>query len=305
MQAGVLIPAAGPKATPENIVKVAGLAERLGYHSVWVTDHVILPHQVESFYPYRANGRWDYPATTNWLDPLLALSWAGAVAPSLRLGTSVLVAPMRNPVLLAKQVATLDHLSGGRVELGLGAGWMEEEFDLVGAAFADRGSRLVEMVELMRTLWSGATVDFQGRYWQVSGAQMYPRPMHGSVPIAFGGHTEAALRRVARIADAWQPTQISIDQLRDGIRRLRTYCEARGRDPDSVALMARPGNVYEVNAQTHAIHQELGIDHVILDTVIMSSDMSELVDKMHGWAELIGLHSRERTGERIDRLKQA
>jgi probable F420-dependent oxidoreductase len=292
MEAGVLIPAAGPKATPQNIVMVAGLAEKLGYHSVWVTDHVILPHTVESFYPYRKNGRWDYPATTNWLDPLLALSWAGAVAPSLKLGTSVLIAPMRHPVLLAKQVATLDHLSGGRVELGLGAGWMAEEFDLLGASFADRGSRLVEMVELMRALWSGDTVEFQGRYWQVSGAQMYPRPVHGTVPIAFGGHTDAALRRVARIADAWQPTQITIDELRNGIQRLRQYCLEGGRDPDSVTLMARPGNIYHVDARTHAIHEELGIDHVILDTVIMSDDMSELVEKMHGWAEVIGLKSR-------------
>jgi probable F420-dependent oxidoreductase len=292
VKAGVLIPNAGPKATPAHIVEVASLAERLGYHSVWVTDHVILPHSVDSYYPYRKNGRWDYPATTNWLDPLLALSWAGAVAPNLWLGTSVLVAPLRNPVLLAKQVATLDHLSGGRLLLGLGAGWMEEEFDRVGTSFDDRGSRLVEMVELMRSLWSGETVDFHGRFWQLGGAQMYPRPVHGQVPIAFGGHTDAALRRVARIADAWQPTQITVGELRDGIGRLRRYCEARDRDPDSVTLMARPGNVYEVDAETHAIHQELGIDHIILDTVIMSPDMSELVEKMHSWAELLGLTRR-------------
>jgi probable F420-dependent oxidoreductase len=289
MEAGVLIPSAGPKASPHNIVEVARLAEQLGYHSVWVTDHVILPHQVESYYPYRKNGRWDYPANTNWLDPFLALAWAGAVAPSLKLGTSVVVAPLRNPVLLAKQVASLDYLSGGRVLLGLGAGWMGEEFSMISGGFEDRGSRLVEMVELMRALWSGETVDFHGKFWQVSGAQMYPLPAQGKVPIAFGGHTDAALRRVARIADAWQPTQVTIKQLRDGITRLRRYCEARGRDPESVTLMARPGNVYDVDAEAHAIHQELGIDHVILDTVIMGPDMSELVDKMSRWAEVIGL----------------
>jgi probable F420-dependent oxidoreductase len=292
VQAGVLIPAAGPKASPENIVAVAALAERLGFHSVWVTDHVILPHRVDSYYPYRKNGRWDYPATTNWFDPLLALGWAGAVAPSVKLGTSVVVAPLRNPVLLAKQVATLDVLSGGRVVLGLGAGWMKEEFDRVGASFADRGSRLVEMVKLMRALWSGETVKFHGRYWQIDDAQMYPRPVHGSVPIAFGGHTDAALRRVARAADAWQPTQITIDQLRDGIGRLRLYCEEQGRDPTSVEVMVRPGNVYEVNPETHAVHQELGVSHVVLDTVIMSADMSELLEKMTYWAEVIGLQRR-------------
>ena len=294
MQAGVLIPSAGPKASPENIVQVARLAERLGYHSVWVTDHVILPHQVDAYYPYRANGRWDYPPTTNWLDPLLALAWAGAAAPSLELGTSVLVAPLRNPVLLAKQVASLDSLSGGRVRLGLGAGWMREEFTRVGVSFDDRGSRLVEMVRLMRALWSGETVDFHGRFFEVTGAQMYPVPVTRRVPIAFGGHTEAALRRVARIADAWQPTQISLADLRSGITRLRELCDARVRDPASISIMARPGNVYQVNAETHAVHQELGVDHVILDTVIMSPDMSELIEKMSKWAEVIGLEARPR-----------
>ena len=292
MEAGVLIPSAGPKASAHNIVEVARLAERLGYHSVWVTDHVILPHQVDAYYPYRKNGRWDYPATTNWLDPLLALAWAGAAAPSLKLGTSVMVAPLRNPVLLAKQVASLDYLSGGRALLGLGAGWMREEFSRVDAPFDDRGSRLIEIVQLMRALWSGETVDFQGRFFHVRGAQMYPLPVQGSVPIAFGGHTDAALRRVARVADAWQPTQISLLDLRSGIARLRAYCEARGRDPSSVSVMARPGNVYEVNAETHAVHQELGVEHVILDTVIMSPDMSELVDKMSRWAEVLGLTPR-------------
>jgi len=292
MEAGVLIPSAGPKATPENILDVARLAERLGYHSIWVTDHVILPHQVESSYPYRVNRRWDYPPETNWLDPLLALSWAGAVAPSLQLGTSVLVAPLRNPILLAKQLSSLDYLSGGRVNLGLGSGWMEEEFDLIGAPYADRGRRLIEMVRLMRELWSGETVNFHGEFWTATGAKMYPRPARGTIPISFGGHTDGAIRRTAQVADAWQPTQITVAQLRDGIRKLREFSEAVDRDPASVKIMARPGNVYAVDAETHAIHQELGVDHIILDTVIMSPDQSELVEQMHRWADVIGLTPR-------------
>jgi probable F420-dependent oxidoreductase len=292
VEAGVLIPNAGPKATPENIVDVARLAERLGYHSIWVTDHVILPHRVDSSYPYRVNRRWDYPPETNWLDPLLALSWAGTVAPSLQLGTSVLVAPLRNPILLAKQLSSLDYLSGGRMNLGLGSGWMEEEFDLIGAPYADRGRRLVEMIRLMRELWSGETVDFHGTYWTVTGAKMYPRPTRGTIPIALGGHTDAAIRRVAEIGDAWQPTQITVEQLRAGIQKLRAYCEAAGRDPATVTIMARPGNVYAVDAETHAIHQELGVGHVILDTVIMSADQSNLVEQMHRWSEVIGLTPR-------------
>ena len=139
-----------------------------------MTDHVILPHKVESSYPYRENRRWDLPARDQLARSDARASWAGAVAPSSQLGTSVLVAPLRNPMLLAKQVSSLDHLSGGRVELGLGAGWMEEEFDLIGAPFADRGRRLIEMVRLMRELWSGETVDFQGGYWRTAAHRCTP-----------------------------------------------------------------------------------------------------------------------------------
>src|SRR5690606_11031473 len=141
---------------------------------------------------YRQNGRWDYPADTNYLDPLLTLAWAGAVAPSLTLGTSVLIAPLFNPPILAKQVATLDYLTGGRVILGIGAGWMEEEFNLLSVAFADRGKRVVEMVKLMRTLWTGTTVDFTGGLWRISECKMHPRPAQPSVPIVWGGHSDAA-----------------------------------------------------------------------------------------------------------------
>jgi probable F420-dependent oxidoreductase len=210
----------------------------------------------------------------------------------LQLGTSVLVAPLRNPILLAKQLSSLDYLSGGRMNLGLGAGWMGEEFDLIGAPYADRGQRLIEMVRLMRELWTGETVDFHGAYWTVTGAKMYPRPTRGTIPISFGGHTDAAIRRAAQIADAWQPTQITVAQLRDGIRKLRQYAVEADRDPDSVTIMARPGNVYAVDATTHAIHQELGVGHIILDTVIMSADQAELIDQMHGWADVIGLTPR-------------
>ena len=121
MEIGVIIPSASLETSPDNIVATARLAAELGYHSLWLTDHVVLAERVDAYYPYRSHGRWDYPPDTYWLDPLLSLAWAGAAAPSLKLGTSVLVLPIRNPVLLAKQVASLDYLTGGRVLLGVGA----------------------------------------------------------------------------------------------------------------------------------------------------------------------------------------
>src|SRR5690606_3136969 len=222
-----------------NLVTVARWAEELGYHSLWVTDHVILPEQVDAYYPYRSHGRWDYAPDTMWLDPLLSLAWGAAAAPSLKIGTSVMVIPLRNPILLAKQLSTLDYLTGGRVILGAGVGWMEEEFGLIGVPFESRGKRAVEMVALMRELWSGETVDFHGEFWQVSGAKMHPTPVRSSIPVVWGGHSDAALRRVARVGDGWHPTQITLEQLSEGITKLRSYCERYGRDPDSVMIVAR------------------------------------------------------------------
>ncbi|NJL44278.1 MAG: LLM class flavin-dependent oxidoreductase, partial [Nitrosarchaeum sp.] len=158
MEVGVIIHNAGDKANPENLIKTAQWAEALGYHSIWLTDHVVLKEEVNSWYPYRTHGRWDYPPDTKWIDPLLTLAWAGAAAPTLKLGTSVLVVPLRNPILLAKQLASLDFLTGGRVILGAGAGWMAEEFELIGQDYANRGKRVLEMVELMRQLWRGEMV---------------------------------------------------------------------------------------------------------------------------------------------------
>src|SRR4030067_3529911 len=125
MEVGTRLTNAGAKAKPENIITVARWAEELGFSTVWVSHHIVLPERVDSYYPYRPNGRWDYPSDTNYLGRLLTLAWVGAAAPSLKLGTSVFVAPLYNPVVLAKQVASLHYLTDGRVILGIGAGWME------------------------------------------------------------------------------------------------------------------------------------------------------------------------------------
>jgi probable F420-dependent oxidoreductase len=294
MEVGIIVHNAGAKASPENIVMTARWAEELGYHSLWLTDHVVLPEEVNSWYPYRTHGRWDYPPDTIWLDPLITLAWAGAAAPTLKLGTSVLVVPLRNPVLLAKQLASLDFLTGGRVILGAGAGWMAEEFNLIGQSFANRGRRLLEMVKLMRELWTGETVDFRGEFYQVSGCQMHPRPVHGTIPVLFGGHSDAAIKRAARLGDGWHPTQITLEQLVEGINKLRGYCQEFGRDPASVLIVARPGDKYEITPETHAKHLELGVNHLVVDTPIKQEDpdLSLLRAKMEQAAAVCGLTPR-------------
>ena len=293
MEIGVRLPGAGAKVSPENIVTAARWAEELGYHSVWVSDHVALPEKVDSFYPYDLQGRWPYPADTNWLDPLLALAWASGVAPSVKLGTSVIIVPLRNPTLLAKQLSSLDYLSRGRVILGVGAGWMEEEFDLIDVPFDRRGPRTAEMIALMRAFWTGETIDFQGEFYQVSGCKMYPRPVQPTIPIVWGGHSDAALKRVARIGDGWHPTQITLEQLTEGVGRLRRFCEEYGRDPASLLVIARPGKVYPINAETQTQHQELGVQHVVIDPPLDGPDLSNFRVEMERVAELCGLQPRK------------
>ena len=294
MELGVILPSAGPNTGADNIVATAGLAAELGFHSLWLTDHVVLAERVDAVYPYRSHGRWDYPPDTPWLDPLLSLAWAGAAAPKLKLGTSVLVLPIRNPVLLAKQVASLDYLSGGRVILGVGAGWMEEEFDIIGEPYSGRGPRAEEMVALMRRYWSGESVEFEGRHYRTAApARMHPRPVQARVPIVWGGHSDSALRRVARHGDGWHPTQISLAALEQGLSRLHGHCEDAGRDPRELTLIVRPGDTYEVDEEAHARHLELGVDHLVIDTPIKEPDpdLSRLRAKMERIASICGTGS--------------
>jgi probable F420-dependent oxidoreductase len=209
-------------------------------------------------------------------------------------GTSILVVPLRNPLLLAKQLATMDFLTGGRVILGAGAGWMKEEFDLIGQSYTNRGKRLLEMVQLMRRCWSGEVVDFRGEFYQVSGFQMYPPPVKRDIPVIWGGHSDAAIRRCARTGDGWHPTQITIEQLRDGIAKLREYCKEYDRDPTRVPIVARPGNTYVVDDDAHAHHLELGVTHLVADTPIKQEDpdLKILRGEMERIARVCGLQAR-------------
>ena len=145
----------------------------------------------------------------------------------------------------------------------------------------------------MRVFWTGETIDFQREFYQVSGCKMYPRPVQPTIPIVWGGHSDAALKRVARIGDGWHPTQITLEQLTEGVGRLRRFCEEYGRDPASVLVIARPGKVYPINAETQARHQELGVQHVVIDPPLDGPDLSNFRAEMERVAELCGLQPRK------------
>ena len=217
------------------------LAEELGFESVWGGEHVILPSAIESKYPYTADGKIPAEPDTPIPDPLIWLAFAAAAAPTLRLGTCILIVPQRNPLVLAKELATLDRLSGGRVELGLGVGWMREEFDALGVPWERRGARNDEYIAAMRALWAGPHASFSGEFVNFPPVTCSPRPVNGNIPVIVGGDTEAAIQRVARIADGYFPGEGDPVRLGGLIARVRVATEKAGRDPAGIAINAMFG----------------------------------------------------------------
>ncbi len=204
---GCSLPTRGPMAGPEALRSLAQRAEDLGYDSVWVSDHIILPRQVGSFYPYAADGVATFRPDEPYYEPLAALNFLAGCTQRVRLGTHVLILPYRNPVLTAKMLATLDVLSGGRVILGAGVGWMEEEFLALGLdTYHQRGAVTDEYIELYKELWTKDEPVFEGKYYQLSGSGFQPKPVQSPhPPIWIGGHTGPAIRRAAKYGDGWMP----------------------------------------------------------------------------------------------------
>jgi probable F420-dependent oxidoreductase len=218
--------------------EVCQRADAAGFDSVWGGEHVILPTSIESRYPYTEDGKIPAEPDTPIPDPLIWLAFAAAAAPTLRLGTCILIVPQRNPVVLAKELATLDVLSGGRLELGLGVGWMKEEFEALGVPWERRGARTDEYVAAMRALWAGPHAEFHGEFVDFPPVTCSPRPVHSRIPIVVGGDTDAALERVVRLADGYFPGEGAPDRLGTLLRRLRDTAERAGRDPAEIEINA-------------------------------------------------------------------
>ncbi|MCZ6618504.1 MAG: LLM class F420-dependent oxidoreductase [Gammaproteobacteria bacterium] len=224
-----------------SALEICRCAESAGFESVWGGEHVIIPDSIASKYPYSADGKIPAEPDTPVPDPLIWLAFAAAAAPTLRLGTCILIVPQRNPLVLAKELATLDQLSGGRVELGLGVGWMKEEFDALGVSWPRRGARNDEYIAAMRALWAGPHAEFHGEFVDFEPVTCSPRPVNGSIPVLVGGDTEAAIQRAVRIADGYFPGEGDAERLGELIGRLRKAAETAGRDPNSIEINAMFG----------------------------------------------------------------
>lgn len=216
-------------------------AESAGFESLWGGEHVIMPDSIESKYPYTSDGKIPAQPDTPVPDPLIWLAFAAAAVPTLKLGTCILIVPQRNPLILAKELATLDQLSGGRVELGLGVGWMREEFEALGVPWERRGARNDEYIAAMRELWKGPSAEFHGEFVDFDPVTCSPRPVNGDIPILVGGDSDAAIQRAVRLADGYFPGEGDADRLRALLNRLHLAAEKAERDPKSIEVNAMFG----------------------------------------------------------------
>src|SRR5262249_49833538 len=234
---GLMYSNAGPFAFPEILTHLATTAERVGVESIWAVEHVVIPVGYKSTYPYDPSGKIPAPEQMPLPDPLISLAYAAAVTKTLRLATGILILPQRHPLYVAKEVASLDVLSGGRLILGIGVGWLKEEFQALGIPFEERAARTAETVRAMRSLWKPAPESFSGKFFRWRPLESHPKPVQQpGVPIVLGGHTEIAARRAARYGDGFFPGVTDEEKLTSLLRIMREECAKVGRDPATIEI---------------------------------------------------------------------
>src|SRR5215468_6623957 len=237
MKFGLMYANAGPFAFPEMLAHLATTAERCVVESIGTVEHVVIPVGYKSTYPYDPSGKIPAPAQLPTPDPLVALGYAAAVTKTLRLATGILILPQRHPLYVAKEVASLDVLSGGRVILGIGIGWLEEEFDALGIPFEERAARTSESVRALRSLWKPEAEPFEGKFFHWPKLESHPKPVQQpGVPIVVGGHTELAARRAARYGDGFFPGVADDEKLGWLLGIMKDECKKVGRDPSTIEV---------------------------------------------------------------------
>ena len=273
MDVGVFVPLGNGNATPEIVRALGPAVEERGFESIWVPEHVVLFDEYESEYPYSPDGKFPGGSESGMLEPLTALTYLAAVTDRVRLGTGICLVPQRNPVYTAKQVTDLDSLSGGRVEFGVGVGWLREEFEAVAMPFERRGLRTDEHLAVMKSLWTDDVSEFHGELYDLNPCRMYPKPIQTPhPPIHVGGESDAAMRRVARHGQGWFSFNRLPGDLAEPLGRLDAVLDAHGRSRSEIVLTVCP----YFNAVTPELVEQYaaaGVDRLVVLALAFSVDM--------------------------------
>ncbi len=289
MKFGIMYANAGPCGLPDHLENLARSAEAAGVESIWTEEHVVVPVGYESQYPYIESGKLPGPEQVPIPDPLLPLAYAAAVTTKLRLATGILILPQHHPVYVAKQVATLDVLSRGRAILGVGIGWLEEEFEVLGVPFKERAARTEEALRAIRTLWKGEPEAFEGQFFRWPPVHSNPKPVQQpGVPVVVGGHVEGAARRAARCGDGFFPAKSDPETLARLSAALVDECGKIGRDPDEIELttgVRASAGWGQADLDTVRRYQDLGVSRLVIgppgfDKESVRKGLSELGEKV-------------------------
>ncbi|MEE9145878.1 MAG: LLM class F420-dependent oxidoreductase [Candidatus Tectomicrobia bacterium] len=310
MQYGFTLPGRGPYATPENLGRLVTHGEALGYDSVHTGDHILIPKHIASPYPYSDTGAFPGSASGEYLEQLTVLAFLAGQTHRIRLSTSVIIVPHRNPLVAAKTLATLDVLSQGRLIIGVGVGWMREEFEALGIpSFDERGAVTDEYLQVFKELWSSDNPTFEGKYCRFSDIDFLPKPVQKPhPPIWVGGESRRAMRRTARFGNGWYPIgsnpQFPMgapELLKAGLERLASLCQAEGRDPAEIDIVYRShalelgphaatgargpfvGNAEQIAGDIRQ-YEALGVTHLIVDFVRSSRSLDDALRQLEAFA---------------------
>ncbi|CAB4620962.1 unannotated protein [freshwater metagenome] len=271
------VPTGKGASDPDYVAQLGAIAEARGCESLWMVEHVVVPASYNSVYPFDSSGRMGLTGNDDLPDPIVWMSYLAASTSKIKLATGVVILPIRNPVVLAKQMATLDRLSNGRIILGLGLGWLSEEFDAVGVPFARRGARADEYLEAMTALWSQSPATFKGEFVNFENMYCTPQPESQSIPLVIGGISEAAVRRAVRFGAGMHLMRSSADEVRKVKQRIADECERTGKNPSDIEItMVAPASVEQLQELN-----DIGVDRVFLS--VWDGDLNAFSDRIEDY----------------------
>ena len=274
MQIGYFAIGVGLAADPDVVSLTARTVEQAGFHSLWAPEHVVLLDRYGSKYPYSVDGKMPMPTMQiDFLDPFAALTYAAAQTSTLRLGTGICLVPERNPLVTAKEVASLDKLSGGRFDFGVGVGWLAEEFTALGVPWERRAQRTREYLKVMKMLWTEEESEFSGEFCSFPKVRSYPKPVQRPhPPIIFGGESAPALRRVGEVGDGWFGVNVTPESCKAHIARMAGYAQAAGRDPSALHYSVSTGIGKPIDMDEVKQFRDLGVHQIIVGGFAASVD---------------------------------